>query len=462
MRFIILIISFLAFNSISAQTWKHKSAENAFDGKYRMASVSGTDSNYPYHKPSLVINLVNENSLNFYIADAGYYQSVYDIEIFWVFDNEPNSMYLSNNLTKSPNGKIIFLEDFKNTESGEYFHKLEFIEKLKSANKIDIRIKNRFGKNDIVFPLSGSTQSINFVISNDFKNKEIAKQEEIRKIAEEEIKKAIEDRKKILMMFAPYNLYGEPSSKILEKIDEYSELYGFELNDIDSLNIKPDKLIETYVKLNLFDKNNAIIKSISFRDVIPDELRKNLMKQEEEFVEKTISTLLQDYNLTDKEREFLKKEIANSTGSSGFEIEEIDSIDIVFSQNSNKRLFKKIDFLNNANAVIYSVPSVMRQLYATSRISDQVKNPNKEEVIAKISTFFDEYELTSEEKRNIFSEIREYTFYDFDAVDIKKIKFNSRLSSTLDVILLDNSDKELYMFMIRDGAIVRKLLRKMK
>ncbi|MDT0691248.1 hypothetical protein RM549_15740 [Salegentibacter sp. F188] len=370
MRCIILIISLLAFNILSAQAWKHKSSENAFDGKYRIASVTGTGNDYPYHKPTLVINLVKENLLNFYIADAGYYQSVYDIEIFWVFDNEPNLMYLSRNLSKSPDGKIIFLDDFKNTNTGEYFHKLEFIEKLKSANKVDVRIKNRFGKNDIVFPLSGSTQSINFVISKEFKNKEIAEQEKIREIAEQEIQKAIEERKKILMMF-PYDLLGEPSSKMLEKIDEYSELYDFELSDIDSLNLKPDKLLDQYVKLNLFDKNNNIIKSISFRDVVPDDFRKNLVKKEEDFDKKTINTLLQDYDLTDKEKEFLKKEIANPAGYTDFEIKDLDSIHIDFSQTGNRRLFKKIDFLNKANSVIYSVPSVMIQIYATSTASEE-------------------------------------------------------------------------------------------
>ena len=71
------------------QTWKYSEGGNAFDGKYKTSIVTGIGSNFPYQKPSLVVNKFEGESINFYISDAGYFQENTGISVLWVFDNEP-------------------------------------------------------------------------------------------------------------------------------------------------------------------------------------------------------------------------------------------------------------------------------------------------------------------------------------------------------------------------------------
>ena len=83
MRKIILFTILLCQVTISAQSWSFKSGGNAFDGKYKTSSIKGKGTDFPYNNPLLVINLFKEESLNFYIAEAGYFQDLSETEEFF-------------------------------------------------------------------------------------------------------------------------------------------------------------------------------------------------------------------------------------------------------------------------------------------------------------------------------------------------------------------------------------------
>lgn len=167
MRNIFLFILLFSISSIiEAQSWNYNTSGNDFDGKYKTASATGDGNNFPYNKPSIVINYFEkDDSFNFYINDAGYYSDSSDVEVLWVFNNEKDVIYESRYKTLSANGKSIFFYEFYSPKSDEIISVYEFINKLKVASSVSVRVSGKYDKNDIKFSLSGSTKAINHVIS---------------------------------------------------------------------------------------------------------------------------------------------------------------------------------------------------------------------------------------------------------------------------------------------------------
>lgn len=165
-KYLLLIVLFSISSIIDAQSWNYNTSGNDFDGKYKIALTTGNGNNYPYSKPSLVINYFEkDDSFNFYINGAGYYSDSYDVEILWVFDNEKDVIYESRNSTLSENGKTIFFYEFYSPKSDEIISVYEFINKLKVASSVSVRVSGKYDKNDVKFSLSGSTKAINHVIT---------------------------------------------------------------------------------------------------------------------------------------------------------------------------------------------------------------------------------------------------------------------------------------------------------
>ena len=60
----------------------------------------------------------------------------------------------------------MFFKEFNDPNSDNKISNYEFMEKLKSASKVSVRISDKYGSNDLVFSLSGSTKAIDFVLPN--------------------------------------------------------------------------------------------------------------------------------------------------------------------------------------------------------------------------------------------------------------------------------------------------------
>ena len=155
-----LFTSFASFG----QTWKYSEGGNAFDGKYKTSIVTGVGTNFPYTKPSIVINKFEGKAINFYISGGGYFQDGTGIKVLWVFDNEPDILYSTYDYSISSDGKILFFSEFNNPDGAGKLKPIDIIEKLTLANKVTLRMSDDYGSNDIVFSLSGSSKAINFVI----------------------------------------------------------------------------------------------------------------------------------------------------------------------------------------------------------------------------------------------------------------------------------------------------------
>ena len=157
----------ISFNS-SSQSWKSSEGGNAFDGKYKTSSIRGKGNNFPYNSPLLVVNRFDGKDINFYIADAGFFQSDTGIQVLWLFDSEPETIYYSLGFTISKDGKILFFNKFKSNENEKLeFEAIEIIEKLTVADEVVMRVSDNYGSNDIVFSLSGSSRAISFVLPKD-------------------------------------------------------------------------------------------------------------------------------------------------------------------------------------------------------------------------------------------------------------------------------------------------------
>ena len=157
-------ILFLIFFPITlfSQTWQYSSGGNTFDGKYKTSSIIGTGSDFPYDKPTLVINKFNDDRVNLYIRGAGYFPS--ETSSIWAFDNEPGVFYESSYISTNEDSKVIFFNRFKDPTTDLELNKYEIIEKLTKASYVEVRITTNFSKNDLKFSLNGSTKAIDYVL----------------------------------------------------------------------------------------------------------------------------------------------------------------------------------------------------------------------------------------------------------------------------------------------------------
>jgi hypothetical protein len=172
MKTLLSLSALLITLTLTAQSWTFSEGGNAFDGKYKTSSVIGKGTNYPYTKPSLVINkFEGEENINFYISGGGYFQEKTGISVLWVFDNEPNKIYSTYDWTISSDGKILFFREFNNPDGLARLKPIDIIDKLTLANKVTVRMKDDYGSNDVVFSLSGSSKAINSVIPQDERKK---------------------------------------------------------------------------------------------------------------------------------------------------------------------------------------------------------------------------------------------------------------------------------------------------
>ena len=216
MKEIILFFILLFQVNLFSQSWNYKSGGNAFDGKYKTSSIKGKGTDFPYNNPLLVINLFNEQSLNFYIDNSGYFQDLDKTEILLSLDTEKNIIYECDYFSKSNDSKTIFLNSFINKQSEKKFSTLNFIDKLKKANKLYVRIRDNYGKNDLIFSLKGSSKAIDFVIPKKYREEYLSYQKEIEEKAKAKLEKEIKINTRILTMI---------NNSGVKDADEWNDLF---------------------------------------------------------------------------------------------------------------------------------------------------------------------------------------------------------------------------------------------
>lgn len=193
-------IVLLIVNFTIGQKWTYTSGGNEFDGKYKTASIRGKGGKFPYNSPLFVVNYFDkDNKLNVYFNDVGY-AGCDDKYVYLKFDgsDEIYMFYVTSNLNKD--AWFLWL---KKDGSKNYLSILELLDKLKTNNTMYVRLKSLCGQKDYEFSLSGSSTAINFV-TNDYFIKmnqiQIAEKEnEARKLKEEQEKKELRSRNLVLL-----------------------------------------------------------------------------------------------------------------------------------------------------------------------------------------------------------------------------------------------------------------------
>lgn len=448
MKKIIFITILLCQVTISAQSWSFKSGGNAFDGKYKTSSIKGKGTDFPYNNPLLVINLFKEESLNFYIADAGYFQNLSETEVLWIFNNEPNTLYKSNNLSKSDDSKIIFFDDFINSNTNENLSRIEFIEKLKTANKVNIRIKDNYGQNDLLFSLRGSTKAINYVISKKFREKLIAYQKEIEKIAKERLEEEIKINTRILKMLGNSGVNHNEWQKLFEKIDYNCNLYDINLKDIDTININ----IEKYsTNLNLINKEGKVLKEIKYiGSVIPNYI-KNAKEQKLKTTRNKIKPLLKHLELKEKEEVLVIEKITEITENDNINLSKIDSVNIIIS--SKSYLPTSLELIDNKKKVeknLISLPNYRKRKLEVFKKSGKIR----------LDSLLNKYNLTKDEKGIILKKIPED---DLQQIEIEKVNvLDIEFLSYMTYIKFYNNENKIGDVSIFDKNLIKKLKKESK
>lgn len=191
------LIFFLLFFPITINSQWIKSENNdVFDGNYRVAMVFGKGGNFPYKKPVLVVNYFEKSdNLNIYVSNVGY-SGCSDKVIYFKFDSD-DTIYRSTSIGTDANKEAWFIETGNlNLPSHLNFldNHFQLLEKLKTHNKLDIRMISSCSKADYQFNLSGSTSAINYVLElrkkGDKKREKLIKEKLIQKRIKDSIEKS--------------------------------------------------------------------------------------------------------------------------------------------------------------------------------------------------------------------------------------------------------------------------------
>ena len=357
MKKLILLLTLIPFISFG-QGWTSSEGGSAFDGKYKTSSVVGKGTNFPYTKPVLVVNKFDGEKLNFYISGGGYFQEKTSIGVLWVFDNEPDTIYSTYDLSISDDGKILFFSEFNNPDGSGKLKPVDIIEKLTLANKVTVRMKDKFGSNDIVFSLSGSTRAINFVLPKDERQKmiESAKAERVA-LAESEGKgQLILDE---LLNIAKAEKLTDSSISTLEStiqqnlgLSYYSGMgTGKNYKSISVEGELSDSMFETYGYVKVFyiledGSKEQILGTFKVEMDAPIfiRLKEEKAKAEAELAKKqekekeSLSNLLSKYQRDDLKNHLMDEILEKSKRySDGFDILDVKNILITLSELSSYR-----------------------------------------------------------------------------------------------------------------------------
>ncbi|MDM9632122.1 hypothetical protein [Robiginitalea aurantiaca] len=135
--FTILIIPVMAFGQ-----WTSSSGDNKFDGKYRSAMVIGKGSEWPYNRPTLVINLFESSTPNIYLTNIGY-TGCGSAAIEITFDNT-DKIYTYNSYSNSDNDAAFI--DYNNEVS--HYNSLnlsDLLDLFKEKTRLYIRYSSSCG-----------------------------------------------------------------------------------------------------------------------------------------------------------------------------------------------------------------------------------------------------------------------------------------------------------------------------
>ena len=373
MKKLILLLLFIPLVSFG-QGWTSDEGGNAFDGKYKTSTVMGKGNNFPYNKPVLVINKFNGEQLNFYISGGGYFQEKTNIGVLWVFDNEPDNVYSTYDWSISDDGKILFFKEFNSPDGTGKLKPIDIIEKLMLANKVNVRMKDRYGANDIVFSLSGSTKAINFVLPKEErdilkasakKSREAAKAEK-----DENEKKQLENQQIFddLVNAANYEQLDDGSITLLKsrfKKDLGLEYYSSFATgkDYKSITVKRGTTAKAmfeeygYVEVHYVLGDGTEEKILGTWKVAMNapvfvNYRAKIIEQNE-MIEKFVSKLNLE-KLKKHFKEVIVKEVENSYNPK-FELKNIVGINITFSDFKYKKVWKSniTLFIDNMEKVTF-------------------------------------------------------------------------------------------------------------
>lgn len=320
-----------------AQSWTYKKGGDAFDGTYKTSLVVGKGSEFPYQNPKLVINVFDneKDDINFYLSGAGFFQEDTGLSIKWVFDNEPNTVYTSYSWSLSTDGEIIFFSKFNNSENkSTKLSTIEIINKLTKANKVNIRVSNNYGQNDLAFSLSGSTKAINFVIPVD-------KREGLLMAAKQERDKLLDEIKEKEVLLK--TLYEKLDSEMFEENtlkklkNEIKEDLGLgvtsysKIDDVNDIDVVGNGLyfdrkgkVDVYY-LNSDGSNRKIYGDWYVLKDAPVYKRNNEIKE-------SVKSLLTKYKYEKLISHLTDEVLEKANSSKGFPINSIDEIKIILSK----------------------------------------------------------------------------------------------------------------------------------
>jgi len=153
--------------------WSYKSKSTDFGGKYKVAWEVGYGGEYPYKNASLnIVKNQGSSKVKIYISDAGY-SGCNNLFLYFKFNGDEN-IYASNSVSSGTNNDAWFLNRLNDIEI------FQLLQKFKKHKNLSVRVGSSCGYMDYKFSLKGATKSINYVVGQDYFDKE--QERELRRI----------------------------------------------------------------------------------------------------------------------------------------------------------------------------------------------------------------------------------------------------------------------------------------
>ncbi|WP_047788025.1 hypothetical protein [Tenacibaculum mesophilum] len=448
----IILISILLSQTIWAQNWNYKSGGNVFDGKYRTASIIGKGNDFPYNKPILVLNLFNEESLNFYITNSGYFPDTSSVEILWVFDNEPNTIYKSVEISKSKDNETLFLKSFINTITKEEVNQIEFIEKLKKALKINVRISDYNSQNDLIFSSKGSTKAINYVFSKKNIQNLITKEKKTNNQHIESKEEKGKVKEKTLQLFKKAGITNE--KKLQELYIEVNKAFDWDIikiKEVDSISLEVKK---NSTNLLLLNNRGIKLKNINnVTQIIPDFVSNHINKKkllEYNKALKKATLLLKDYSLNKNELKVVAKEIVFVSETYNIEIDKIKKLKINIPSKGFASL--KLYYLNNKfiTEKDIDIPHYLKK----------TQEEIQKKAIKRIKILLDKYKITDLEKDRLLKTISKEDLHTIELKELDSVNFEFLSYATK--IKFSKNERDVIIVPIFDKKLSRSIKKKVK
>jgi hypothetical protein len=266
MKKLLILTTFISFLvvELNAQTWKHKTQDSDFDGKYDIVYAHGYGGSTPYETPLFIIR--NKSYEELFISDLGH-TGCDNNRLLIVFDKSRRYHAYGS---PSTDRDALFINSFYEDDNFNELTIYHLLQEIMQSSKMSIRFSNDCVTRDFYYRLDGSTSALTKMFGRKI-------QDEAMKFDREKdsVKSAIEERNRMWAIRDSIWQFESDSLKIWRK------------NNVATRRLMSDSIVNQFIQNPKIDGTET---QYMFQDgsksMIIELLKKNInsLKDSDEFL----------------------------------------------------------------------------------------------------------------------------------------------------------------------------------